>query len=441
MRSPDGPDAAPVHVTLPLYGSLKTRLQDGHEIILLESGDAYFAALERAIDAARNTVFVETYILNDDASGRRIARALANAFERGVRVHLVVDGFGTPGFHGEVGDLLDACRGAVAVFRPERGALMFDRRRLRRLHRKLAVVDSRVAFVGGINLLDDHVDPNHGPLDAPRLDFAVQVRGPLVAHVSVAAQRLWHEIKLVNVSLHRGRQATERAAERATGEPGRGGSGRGGAGDVLQQAWSQARTVTSEVTPVGNIRAQFAVRDNFRHRRTIERWYLRRIAQAREDVLIANAYFLPGTRFRRALTMAAARGVRVRLLLQGRVEYRLQHYATQALYGQLLAAGIEIYEYRSSFLHAKVAVIDDHATVGSSNIDPFSLLLAREANVFIDDAEFAGDLRDRLDHAIRSGSSVVALDAYRSRSWYRRLLHAFAFGLLRLFVSLSGERY
>ncbi len=434
MRGPDGPDVAPVHVTLPLYGSLKTRLQDGHEIVLLESGDAYFAALARAIDAARNSVFVETYILHDDDSGRRVARALADAFRRGVRIHLVVDGFGTPSLRGEVGELLDACPGAVAVFRPERHARMFDRRRLRRLHRKLAVIDSRIAFVGGINLLDDHVDPNHGPLEAPRLDFAVQVRGPLVAHVNVAAQRLWHEIKLVNASLHRGRQAVEAAG----GEAGR---ARRGAGDLLQEAWSQARTVTSEVTPVGRIRAQFAVRDNFRHRRTIERWYLRRIAQAREDVLIANAYFLPGTRFRRALTMAAARGVRVRLLLQGRVEYRMQHYATQALYEQLLAAGIEIYEYRSSFLHAKVAVIDEHATVGSSNIDPFSLLLAREANVFIADADFAADLRERLDRAIRAGSEAVALDAYRRRRWYQRLLHAFAFALLRLFVSLSGERY
>lgn len=434
MRGPHGPDVAPVHVTLPLYGSLKTRLQDGHEIVLLESGDAYFAALAEAIDGASNSVFVETYILHDDDSGRRIARALADAFRRGVRIHLVVDGFGTPSLRGEVGELLDACPGAVAVFRPERHARMFDRRRLRRLHRKLAVVDSRIAFVGGINLLDDHVDPNHGPLDAPRLDFAVQVRGPLVAHVNVAAQRLWHEIKLVNASLHRGRQAVEAARGQA-------GGARKGAGDLLQEAWSQARTVTSEVTPAGRIRAQFAVRDNFRHRRTIERWYLRRIAQARDDVLIANAYFLPGARFRRALTMAAARGVRVRLLLQGRVEYRLQHYATQALYEQLLAAGIEIYEYRSSFLHAKVAVIDEHATVGSSNIDPFSLLLAREANVFVADAEFAADLRERLDRAIRAGSVAVALDAYRKRRWYQRLLHAFAFGLLRLFVSLSGERY
>src|SRR5690606_17328378 len=228
MRSPDGPDAAPVHVTLPLYGSLKTRLEDGHEVILLESGDAYFAALAKAIDAARNTVFVETYIFNDDASGRRIARALVDAVARGVRVHLVVDGFGTRRLGGEVGALIDSCPGVVEIFRPERGALLFDRRRLRRLHRKLAIVDARLAFVGGINLLDDHVDPNHGQLDAPRLDFAVQVRGPLVAHVNIAAQRLWHELKLVNRSLRRGPPERE------------------GAGDALQRAWSRMRTVTSE---------------------------------------------------------------------------------------------------------------------------------------------------------------------------------------------------
>src|ERR1019366_774919 len=112
---------------------------------------------------------------------------------------------------------------------------------------------------------------------------------------------------------------------------------------------------------------------------------------------IANAYFFPGRNFRHALAAAAARGVRVVLLLQGRVEHVLLYYASQALYRSFLKAGIEIHEYRRSFLHAKVAVIDHlWATVGSSNIDPMSLLLAREANVLIDDAGFARELRTSL---------------------------------------------
>ena len=123
----------------------------------------------------------------------------------------------------------------------------------------------------------------------------------------------------------------------------------------------------------------------------------RRSAPRSTEILIANAYFFPGVRFRRALIAAAARGVNVTLLLQARVEYRLLHYASRALYGQLLAAGVVIAEYHRSFLHAKVAVVDDRwATVGSSNIDPYSLLMAREANVFVRDPHFADQLRIEL---------------------------------------------
>jgi cardiolipin synthase len=126
---------------------------------------------------------------------------------------------------------------------------------------------------------------------------------------------------------------------------------------------------------MGGMRAAFLVRDNIRHRRDIEDAYLQAIEQAQFEIILANAYFFPGLNFRHALVDAAGRGVRVVLLLQGKMDHRLLHYASHALYGSFLDAGIEIYEYHKSIMHAKVAVIDEHwATVGSSNLDPFSLL-------------------------------------------------------------------
>src|SRR4030065_248274 len=117
--------------------------------------------------------------------------------------------------------------------------------------------------------------------------------------------------------------------------------------------------------------------------------------------MLDPAYSLPGYRFRRLLKNAAARGVRVHLLVQGHTDHPFFQAAARALYRDLLAAGVAIHEYSASELHAKVAVVDRHwATVGSSNIDPFSLLLAREANIVVDDAAFAGDLRQRRHHAI-----------------------------------------
>jgi cardiolipin synthase len=162
--------------------------------------------------------------------------------------------------------------------------------------------------------------------------------------------------------------------------------------------------------------------------------------------LIANAYFLPGRKLRQALVHAAQRGVRVRLLLQGRYEYFMQYHAARPVYRQLLAAGVEIYEYSESFLHAKVAVIDAHhehpwATVGSSNLDPFSLLLAREANVVVADGEFAKHLHAALAQAIDTGSDRIMPGALLARSKFQRGMDWLAFGLMRLAIWLTGNRY
>jgi cardiolipin synthase len=191
--------------------------------------------------------------------------------------------------------------------------------------------------------------------------------------------------------------------------------------------------------PAGDIAAALVVRDNFRHRDDIEDAYLGAIRSASEEILLANAYFLPGRRFRRALTDAARRGVRVVLLLQGRADHPLQHYASLALYGTLLDAGVEIYEYHRSMLHAKVAVIDYRwTTIGSSNIDPFSLLLAREANVVIEDRRFAADLRLSLHRAMEEGAIAVPPLRWRQQPLGRRVRIWLAYALVRLMMGLAG---
>jgi len=184
---------------------------------------------------------------------------------------------------------------------------------------------------------------------------------------------------------------------------------------------------------------KLVLRDNLRHRHDIEAAYLDAIAGARREIIIANAYFLPGRDFRLALIQAVQRGVRVVLLLQGRVEYRVQHYATHALYDRLLAAGVEIYEYQPSYLHAKVAVVDGQwATVGSSNIDPFSLMLALEANLAVQDAGFAGELHASLLAAI-AGDAVRVGDRYGvKRNWMDRLVSRVSYSIVRLLIGLLG---
>ena len=376
----------------------------GNCITLLRCGAEFFPALEAAIDGAVREVYLETYIFADDPSGRRIAGALVRAARRGVRVRVVADGFGSRDYRHHLLEDIGAEGVEVAIYRPEPRRFTFSRHRLRRLHRKLSVIDAGTAFVGGINILDDLNGLAKPP---PRFDFAVRVRGPLLADIVAAGDRLW---RLLLWSRLRRRRALPLRPPLA------------------------ARTA-----PCGTILAAFECRDNFRNRRDIESNYLDAIAAAREQILIANAYFFPGGRFRRALLDAARRGVRVRLLLQGRLEYFLAHYAQRALYGMLLEGGIEIIEYQDSFLHAKVAVIDgEWATVGSSNIDPFSLLLAREANVFVRDPGFARGLQESLERAVTDGSRPVESKRWGGRSLFDRLLTQIAYGLARRLLGFIG---
>ena len=379
------------------------RFTPGNALVLLTSGKAFFPALCEAIDAATREVWLETYIVADDEAGRRVAGALVRAAGRGVVVRLLVDGWGAKYYLTERLEN-ELVHGGVNLlkYRPEVQPWHFRSNRLRRLHRKIAHVDGDVAFVGGINLIDDMNTPGQRP---PRVDFAVRVRGPIVASIVASMQRLW------------------------------------ALNELVQFRTSEVPLFPDEVpiAPAGEQVAKFTIRDNLRHRRDIERAYLAGIRTARREILIANAYFFPGIRFRRALIDARERGVKVTLLLQAKVEYKLLHWASRALYGQFIGAGIAIQEYHLSFLHAKVAVIDDRwATVGSSNIDPYSLLMSREANLFVRDGAFADTLRRELVQMIDAGARPVVAEQWRSRSILAKALCWIAYGIVRVAMGFLG---
>ncbi|GKT16085.1 cardiolipin synthase ClsB [Acidovorax sp. SUPP2522] len=396
-----------------------------HRVRLLQGSEELFAALVADMDTATSDIQFETYIFDCTGTGAGIAEALVRAAERGVRVHLVVDGVGTGSLPGPWPERFQAAGVQMQVYSPVGTLGMLLPHRWRRLHRKLCVVDGCVLFCGGINVLDDLHDPNHGVLEAPRFDFAVRAEGRLVEQADEAMQHVWWRLKAVR-DARRHRLA-----------------------DALRdlRAAAQARRAQEDADDAGpRMRAALVLRDNLRNRSRIERAYRRAIANARHEIIIANAYFVPGGKLRRALVLAARRGVRVRLLLQGRYEYFMQYHAARPVYGALLKAGVEIHEYSPSFLHAKVAVVDalgEHpwATVGSSNLDPLSLLLAREANVVIEDAGFAADLRERLVHAMEHAGQRMDPRAYAERPWRQRALDRIAFAIMRAALWVTGNRY
>lgn len=391
----------------------------GHHLHLLEGSAELFPALQAAFDAARHEIWLETYIFDFTGATVPVAESLLRAAQRGVSVHVVVDGFGTPSIPDQWRQRFEQAGVGWQVYSPVRSWGVVWPGSWRRLHRKLCVVDAALAFCGGINLLDDLHDPNHGTLDSPRLDFAVQVRGHIVGEVRHAMQSLWLRMRAV-------RELDPKLLN-----------------DSHTPPPPPPRTPLPGDKPArGHAKVALLLRDNLRHRRQIETAYLRAIGRAQHEVIIANAYFVPGGRVRRALVRAARRGVKVRLLLQGRYEYFMQYYASRPVYDALLRAGVEIHEYSRSFLHAKVAVFDSRiATVGSSNLDPLSLLLAREANVMVDDPTFAVGLRTRLLHAIGQQGEIMDPALYARRPLRQRALEYVALGVMRVALAVQGKKY
>ena len=391
--------------------SRKPRVVGGNRITLLKNGADFFPALVSAIDASTSEVRLETYIFRDDVAGISVADALKRAAQRGVKVQVLIDGVGSHTTPEAFFVAMQRTGIEVLVFRPERQFFNVRKSRLRRVHRKIALIDGKVGFVGGINLIDDMTDCLS---EFPRYDYAVQVEGPVLADIYLEMVRLWRTVSWWKFGRHR-------------------------TGIALPDFPKHVPAALMHETKAGSTKVLFAVRDNFRHRRDIEKAYLEAIASARREILITSPYFLPGRHFRRALMTANQRGVKVILLLPGRADHPLLQQATRALYTQLLGAGINIFEYHRSMLHGKVAVVDDAwATVGSSNLDPFSLFLNREANVVVIDKTFAATLRASVMEEIRL--NAVALDPMRwqKRRWLGRASTWVAYGFARWVTGWLG---
>ena len=403
--------------------SATPRPESDFSLKLLEGSTQFFPALIASLDAAQHTVQMETYIFDLTSSGADVAQALERAAQRGVMVRLVIDGFGTPKLPAEWTTRFQAAGVQSMIFEPIVTLGVFIPSQWRRLHRKLCVVDSEIAFCGGINVLDDFYDPNYGKLSEARFDFCVRVTGALALIIHAITCQLWERMSIGRFDSRNTSNKVLTAIDFLASQPRR---------------YKHRRSQTQILQPA----AYLLLRDNLTHRTKIERAYLKAIGESRQEIIIANAYFLPGAKLRKALIHAANRGVKVQLLLQGKYEYFMQYHAARPVYGSLLAAGIEIHEYAPSYLHAKVAVIDGvWATVGSSNLDPLSLLLAREANIVVQDKVFAAKLHKRLIVAMKTAGKQIDADEFSCRPFTQRIRDRIAFALMRAGLWIIGKRY
>lgn len=288
--------------------------REGATARLLDGGREAFPAMLEAIRGARAQVFLEFYMFSPEGIGATFIEALSAAARRGVRVEVVIDAWGSAPGTSEVLATLAAAGCDARAWGSFLGILPG---RLRRNHRKILAVDGEVAFVGGLNIADEYGLPDPPPGEAPFADLAIELRGPVAAWLQDRGRR------------PRGRSPPGPVRVWV--------SGLGGAGRLRQR-------------------------------------YLDSFGAAQHRILVAHAYFVPDRRLVRAIAAAARRGVSVRLVLAGRSDVAIVKPATRRLYRRLLAAGVQIAEWRRTVMHAKAFAVDgERFLVGSFNLDPFSL--------------------------------------------------------------------
>lgn len=383
-----------------------SRWTAGNDVRLLENGEEFFPAVFEAIDGAREEVLIETFILFEDKVGHALRESIVRAGKRGVRVTLLVDGFGSSDLGVEYIQELTEAGVHLCVFDPCRRVLGMRFKILRRMHRKLVVVDRSLAFIGGINYSADHLG-DFGP--EAKQDYSASVRGPIVDQIRDFMLRQLRD---------------QPCAKRL---------------DKLPPSAPAANAgLRSDKAPAGNAETIFVTRDNHLHRNSIERHYRAAIRSARQRVVIANAYFFPGYLLLRELRRAARRGVDVRLILQGEPDMKIVK-AASLLYEYLQRDGVRIFEYCKRPLHGKVALVDDQwATVGSSNLDPLSLSLNLEANLIVRDGDFNHDLAQRLDQLMAESCREAPVTPGRRWPLLHQVWTTFLFHVLRGFPTWAN---
>lgn len=369
---------------------------ESNEAELLINGNQYFRSVFDSIRAAREEILIETFIIFNDEVGQALKEALLEAAARQIRIDVTVDGYGTAALDKEyIAELTDAGI-HMHIYDPKPRLFGMRTNLFRRLHRKIVVVDGMVAYISGINFGADHLPDKYA---MGKQDYGLRVRGPIVKDIRDAAGALL----------------------------------------VEHQAVQELPRIRASSSPTGDATMLLAIRDNNHHRNDIEEHYLQAIRSATSRLLIANAYFFPSYRLFHELRNAARRGVNVTLILQGRPDMPWARMFSSSLYSYMLQDDIRIFEYTERPLHGKIAIVDhEWSTVGSSNLDPLSLSLNLEANLFVRDAGLNQRIHEHLSTLIESSCKRITTEAAEKGRWWRTPLMFVSFHFLRHFPKRMG---
>jgi cardiolipin synthase len=370
--------------------------KDGHAVELLRSGRQYFSACLREINRAEHYIHFQTYIVDDDATGRRFVNALIKASERGVRIYFLLDAYGGSTFSK---NLIDEVEKAGIFFRKFSPAFITrDFQMSLRLHHKVLLVDGNIAIVGGMNVANRY----RGIRDIKEwLDFAVLIKGPECAHVLLILKKLWNKAFIPN---------RERARE----------------------------TIHNPVHYSENVRVRVLQNNWYRNKIEILKGYRYAMKHSKDRMIIMASYFLPGRNERRLLRFASRRGVDIKIVLAAESDAQLFKRATNFLYDFILRNNIRIYEYLPSNLHAKVATVDGiWCTIGSYNLNHLSDYGSVEMNVDILSHRFVKDLEAILQGIIENDCRQIKFSEYtRRKTWFSRLADWSSYQTIRLLMRI-----
>lgn len=358
------------------------------EIRLVHSGNDYFETLENLIHSAKHSLHLQTYIFDDDETGRNIANSLKAAALRGVKIHMMLDSYGSKSLSRKFSKDLRSSGIRLRFFAP-----FFSSQNIyfgRRLHHKVIVADKNIALIGGINIADKY----HGsPTETAWLDYAILIKGSICQEVD-------------NICLHT-------------------------YGRKLIWKQKKAKKIPKQIIPDELISVRIRENDRLRRRNQISASYLQAIQNAQKSIYITGSYFLPGTRLRKALIRAAKRGVEVHLIMAGISDVPVFQSATRWLYDLLFRNGIKIYEWEKSVLHGKVAVVDGKwATIGSFNLNHLSAYGSIELNIDVLNEQFSDSFQRHLRSVIETGCKQV-FPIHQNNHWTAKLKRWVAYQFTR----------
>lgn len=369
----------------------------GNRVDLFVNGEEFFPQLQKRIEQAEHEIFIETFILANDKVGELLKEALIDAAKRGVWVSITADSWGS--FYLDEEYILDLTEAGIVfqIYDPQPSWYRGRPKLFRRLHRKLAVIDGRYGFIGGINLCHDHM-MNFGP--GGKQDYAVEVQGPVVKDM---------------------RQLCKSYVR-----------------DADDQHLAEALDNLNSPPVRGPSEIAFVSRDNRRHRSDIEKAYIDAIHAAKNRVWIANAYFFPGYRLLKALRKAAGRGVDVWIIVQGDPDIPFSLMVARTVYEKMIRSRIKVFEFCDRPLHAKIAIIDNEwSTIGSSNLDPLSLAFNLEANIIVKCQEFNTQLSEKITY-LKQRSNSIESNWLKRRRWWLVIKDFLMYHALRHYPAVGG---